>query len=133
MISAKLYLELERKQRMILVRALYHTVLQVVLVVWLRTTKSLKQEGIIRFEMEGASLRDIIPTIVVKGVCDYVDGHKGKEWQLNAAAAAAACAKCMLKNWTGTSRPIEDKSGYKEPVPSAIHQVFSVNLTKRHP
>ncbi|KAJ6109958.1 hypothetical protein N7486_002193 [Penicillium sp. IBT 16267x] len=88
-----------------------------------------KQEGVIGFEMEGAGLWDIIPTIVVKGVCDYADSHKGKEWQLYAAAAAAACAKGILNKWRGTLRPIEDKSDYKEPAPSPIHQVFSGNFT----
>ncbi|KAJ5654806.1 hypothetical protein N7490_001809 [Penicillium lividum] len=88
-----------------------------------------EQEGVIGFEMEGAGLWDIIPTIVVKGVCDYADSHKGKEWQLYAAAAAAACAKGVLKKWRRTSRPIEDKSDYKEPAPSPIHQVFSGNFT----
>ncbi|KAJ5559559.1 hypothetical protein N7513_001958 [Penicillium frequentans] len=88
-----------------------------------------EQEGVIGFEMEAAGLWDIIPTIVVKGVCDYADSHKGKEWQLYAAAAAAACAKGMLKKWRRSSRPIEDRSDYKEAAPSPIHQVFSGNFT----
>ncbi|KAJ5503375.1 hypothetical protein N7463_006249, partial [Penicillium fimorum] len=82
-----------------------------------------EQEGVIGFEIEGAGLWDIIPTIVVKGVCDYADSHKRKEWKLYAAAAAAACAKVM------TPRPIEDMSDYNEPAPSPIHQVFSGNFT----
>lgn len=34
-----------------------------------------KEEEVINFEMEGAGLWDMIPTIVVKGVCDYADSH----------------------------------------------------------
>ena len=88
-----------------------------------------KREGVIGFEMEGAGLWDIIPTIVVKGVCDYADSHKNKEWQPYAAATAAACAKGILKIWKGTPRWTGDRSDDKESAPSQIHQVFSGNFT----
>ena len=53
-------------------------------------------ESIIAFEMEGAGVWDNIPCIVVKGVCDYSDSHKNKDWQFFAAATAAACARAIL-------------------------------------
>jgi nucleoside phosphorylase len=57
-----------------------------------------KREKVIAFEMEGAGVFDIIPSIVViKGVCDYADSHKNKKWQAYAAATAAAYMKAFLK------------------------------------
>ncbi|KAJ9492921.1 hypothetical protein VN97_g270 [Penicillium thymicola] len=88
-----------------------------------------KQEGVIGFEMEGAGLWDTIPTIVVKGVCDYADSHKGKDWQLYAAATAAACAKGMLKIWRGSVRRMKDRSNEEQSAPSPTHQIFSGSFT----
>ncbi len=58
-----------------------------------------KTDRIIAFEMEGAGVWDYYPSLVIKGVCDYADSHKNKEWQRYAANAAAACAKAILKDW----------------------------------
>jgi nucleoside phosphorylase/tetratricopeptide (TPR) repeat protein len=58
-----------------------------------------KADGIIAFEMEGAGLWDHFPSIVIKGVCDYADSHKNKQWQRYAAATAAACLKAFLREW----------------------------------
>ncbi|KAI1036182.1 hypothetical protein LB504_011437 [Fusarium proliferatum] len=51
------------------------------------------------FEMESAGVWDIFPCIVIKGVCDYADSHKNKEWQQFASASAAACARVFLDYW----------------------------------
>jgi nucleoside phosphorylase len=59
-----------------------------------------KRDGIIAFEMEGAGVWDYFPSIVIKGVCDYADSHKNKQWQPYAAATAAACTKAFLKGWS---------------------------------
>ncbi|KAJ5160681.1 uncharacterized protein N7482_007685 [Penicillium canariense] len=53
-------------------------------------------ENIIGFEMEGAGVWDNLPCIVIKGVSDYADSHKTKEWQHFAAASAAACTRAIL-------------------------------------
>ncbi|KAJ6157411.1 hypothetical protein N7470_005003 [Penicillium chermesinum] len=53
----------------------------------------------IAFEMEGAGLWDEVPSIVVKGVCDYADSHKHKAWQPFAAATAAAVTKSILNRY----------------------------------
>jgi nucleoside phosphorylase len=53
----------------------------------------------IAFEMEGAGVWDVFPCVVIKGVCDYADSHKNKEWQRYAAASAASCAKAFLDYW----------------------------------
>jgi nucleoside phosphorylase len=55
-----------------------------------------KREQVIGFEMEGAGIWDTIPCILVKGVSDYADSHKSKDWQLFAAASAAACMRALL-------------------------------------
>jgi hypothetical protein len=56
-------------------------------------------EGVIGFEMEGAGTWDQYSTVVIKGVCDYADSHKHKDWQIFAAATAASCAKAFLEQW----------------------------------
>ncbi|KAM0345653.1 hypothetical protein ACHAPU_006307 [Fusarium lateritium] len=52
--------------------------------------------GLIGLEMEAAGTMNRIPVGVIRGVCDYADEHKNKEWQPYAAAMAAAFAKAVL-------------------------------------
>ncbi|KOS36610.1 hypothetical protein ACN38_g12632 [Penicillium nordicum] len=52
--------------------------------------------GALCFEMEAAGLMMDFPCIVVRGICDYADTHKNKEWQGYAALAAASYAKELL-------------------------------------
>ncbi|PWI64608.1 hypothetical protein PCL_09502 [Purpureocillium lilacinum] len=47
-------------------------------------------------EMEAAGLMDNFPCLVIRGVCDYADSAKNKEWQEYAAAVAAAYAKEII-------------------------------------
>jgi nucleoside phosphorylase len=47
-------------------------------------------------EMEAAGLMNNYPCLVIRGICDYADSHKNKEWQGYAAATAAAYAKELL-------------------------------------
>ncbi|KAE8390429.1 hypothetical protein BDV23DRAFT_183530 [Aspergillus alliaceus] len=51
---------------------------------------------ILCFEMEAAGIIDEIPSLVIRGICDYCDSHKNKQWQGYAAFAAAASAKAIL-------------------------------------
>ncbi|EGC46912.1 pfs domain-containing protein [Histoplasma capsulatum var. duboisii H88] len=53
--------------------------------------------GIICVEMEAAGLMDEFPCLVVRGISDYADSHKNKEWQPYAAATAAAYVKELLE------------------------------------
>ncbi|KAI9664127.1 MAG: hypothetical protein M1821_007618 [Bathelium mastoideum] len=62
----------------------------------------------IAFEMEGAGTWDNLPTIVIKGICDYADSHKNKKWQKYAAASAAAFTKAFLKEWREVDRPLQN-------------------------
>jgi nucleoside phosphorylase len=52
--------------------------------------------GALCFEMEAAGLMLDFPCIVVRGVCDYADSHKNKQWQGYAALAAASYTKELL-------------------------------------
>ena len=52
--------------------------------------------GVLCFEMEAAGLMNTFPCLVVRGICDYSDSHKNKEWQAYAAATAAAFTKELL-------------------------------------
>jgi hypothetical protein len=46
--------------------------------------------------MEAAGLMNTFPCVVIRGLCDYADSHKNKQWQEYAAATAAAYAKELL-------------------------------------
>jgi hypothetical protein len=66
-------------------------------------------------EMEAAGLMDNFPCIVIRGICDYADSHKNKDWQEHAAAVAAAFAKELLASVQPSDvegeRPIKDILG----------------------
>ena len=55
------------------------------------------EKDILCFEMEAAGLMNHFPCLVVRGVCDYADTHKNKDWQGFAAMMAAAYAKDLLR------------------------------------
>lgn len=57
-----------------------------------------RELGILCFEMEAAGLMDHFPCVVIRGICDYSDSHKNKQWQPYAAAVAAASAKELLSH-----------------------------------
>jgi nucleoside phosphorylase len=52
--------------------------------------------GVLCFEMEAAGLMNTFPSLVIRGICDYSDSHKNKNWQAYAAAVAAAYTKELL-------------------------------------
>jgi nucleoside phosphorylase len=56
--------------------------------------------GVLCFEMEAAGLMNSLPSLIIRGICDYADSHKNNTWQpfAAAAAAAAACAKEILSS-----------------------------------
>ncbi|TIA06448.1 hypothetical protein D6C80_10320 [Aureobasidium pullulans] len=56
-----------------------------------------KKKGIMCFEMEAAGLMNRLPCLVVRGICDYSDSHKNKEWQGYAAMTASAYTMDLLK------------------------------------
>jgi nucleoside phosphorylase len=52
--------------------------------------------GVLCFEMEAVGLMNNFPCVLVRGICDYADSHKNKQWQTYAAGTAAAYAKEVL-------------------------------------
>ncbi|KAH7205287.1 hypothetical protein BKA60DRAFT_685024 [Fusarium oxysporum] len=54
------------------------------------------KKGVLCFEMEAAGLMNHFPCLVIRGICDYSDSHKNKDWQGFAAMVAAAYAKNLL-------------------------------------
>ncbi|KAK4497731.1 hypothetical protein PRZ48_010384 [Zasmidium cellare] len=63
-----------------------------------RDALSAQYSGVFAFEMEAAGIANILPCLVVRGMCDYCDSHKNKAWQPFSAAAAAAWTKELLRN-----------------------------------
>ncbi|UKZ83618.1 hypothetical protein TrVFT333_011427 [Trichoderma virens FT-333] len=63
-------------------------------------------------EMEAAGLMNNFPCIVIRGICDYADSQKNKDWQEYAAAVAAAFAKELLQyvqpSDVDAERPVRD-------------------------
>ena len=58
------------------------------------TRDKLGQElGILCFEMEAASLMDNFPCLVIRGIYDYADSHKSKQWQGYAAGNSSSICK----------------------------------------
>ncbi|EGX46242.1 hypothetical protein AOL_s00110g66 [Orbilia oligospora ATCC 24927] len=52
-----------------------------------------RSKDVLCFEMEAAGIVNELPTLVIRGICDYSDSHKNKEWQPYAAFSAAVFAK----------------------------------------
>lgn len=52
--------------------------------------------NILCFEMEAAGIMNAVPSLVIRGICDYADSHKNELWQEYACATAAAYAKMLL-------------------------------------
>ncbi|KAF6817935.1 Kinesin light chain 5, partial [Colletotrichum sojae] len=77
-----------------------------------RTRDALAAErDVLCFEMEAAGLMNHFPCLVIRGICDYSDSHKNKEWQGFAAMMAAAYAKDLLHQIAPTSIEAEKPIG----------------------
>ncbi|KAK6344679.1 hypothetical protein TWF718_006637 [Orbilia javanica] len=57
---------------------------------------SLDPDGVLCFEMEAAGLMNTLECLVIRGICDYADSHKNKNWQPYAARMAAAYARELI-------------------------------------
>jgi nucleoside phosphorylase len=70
------------------------------------------KKAVLCFEMEAAGLMNHFPCLVIRGICDYSDSHKNKEWQGFAAMMAAAYAKDLLRqippNKVEAEKPISE-------------------------
>ncbi|KAL4862739.1 hypothetical protein BDV12DRAFT_39188 [Aspergillus spectabilis] len=85
-----------------------------------RTRDSIAQDlEVLCFEMEAAGLMDEIPSLVIRGICDYCDSHKHKEWQAYSALVAAAYARALL-----IQVPLQDQSADpKQPITEESHWI----------
>ncbi|KAH6971480.1 nucleoside phosphorylase, partial [Ilyonectria sp. MPI-CAGE-AT-0026] len=84
--------------------------------------------NVLCIEMEAAGLLDY-PSIVVRGICDYADSQKNKDWQEHASAVAAACAKEFL----GYLQPsdIGNQCPISETLGQVLEKVTSLNVKAR--
>ncbi|KAK7219335.1 hypothetical protein V2G26_007338 [Clonostachys chloroleuca] len=80
-----------------------------------------QQLDAICFEMEAAGLMDILPCLPIRGICDYSDSHKNKEWQRYAAATAAAYARELLG-----ALPVAEVQTKVVPAPDPLQASFQV-------
>ncbi|CAI7672668.1 unnamed protein product [Penicillium pancosmium] len=72
------------------------------------------EENVIAFEMESAGITNTLPCLVVKGVCDYADSHKDKQWQKYTAGVSAACMKALLEQWAVIDSPWKSSEQRKD-------------------
>lgn len=56
-----------------------------------------QEKGVLCFEMEAAGLMNHFPCLVIRGICDYSDTHKNKQWQGYAAMTAASYTRDLLR------------------------------------
>lgn len=65
-----------------------------------------REHGVLCFDMEAAGVAVAFSSqlLVVRGICDYSDSQKNKDWQDYAAATAAAYVKLLLSVVPATTR-----------------------------
>ncbi|UKZ74466.1 hypothetical protein TrVFT333_002135 [Trichoderma virens FT-333] len=86
-----------------------------------------RDHDVICFEMEAAGLVDTLPCLVIRGICDYSDSHKNKQWQRYAAATAAAYAKELLIEAI-PEIVMEPSSGSDEPCSAEAETTLAARL-----
>lgn len=79
------------------------------------------ENGVLYFEMEAAGLMNHFPCLVIRGICDYSDTHKNKEWQGYIVMAAAAYTKDLLRRIPPNK--VKAEKGIREIV--SISKLFS--------
>lgn len=91
---------------------------------------------ILCFEMEAAGLMDQLPCLVIRGICDYCDSHKSKQWQGYAALTAAAYTKTLLGVLPGYN---DARNSRKEPThpiapsPNDLERIKGILQPSVHP
>ncbi|CAI6334359.1 unnamed protein product [Periconia digitata] len=93
--------------------------------------KFARENGVLCFEMEAAGLMNHFPCLVIRGICDYADTHKNKDWQCYAAMVAAAYAKDLLLRISVTKVEAETRladilGDVKEDVQTVIRDVRGI-------
>ncbi|KAK2760564.1 pfs domain-containing protein [Colletotrichum kahawae] len=80
------------------------------------------EKNVLCFEMEAAGLMNHFPCLVIRGICDYSDSHKNKQWQGYAAMTAAAYAKALISVVLPTK--VENERRLAEIVEVGLQNVF---------
>ncbi len=90
------------------------------------------EDSILSFEMEACGLMDNFPCLVIRGICDYADSHKNKQWQPYSAATAAAYAKELLSTIPARHdrRALESDTYPQRQVPEE-HKSFQYTTRRR--
>lgn len=89
-----------------------------------------QETGAICLEMEAAALMDEYPCLVVRGICDYADSHKIKEWQPYAAAVATAYVK-ELSLSMGRSKTTADVAPMQSPLEKMMESLAFDSMDAR--
>ncbi|KAI1070287.1 hypothetical protein LB507_010322 [Fusarium sp. FIESC RH6] len=74
-----------------------------------------KELSCVCLEMEAAGIMDSSPYLTIRGICDYSDSHKNKEWQEYAALAAAAYTKELLLAMPANIATIDKRRKMQQP------------------
>jgi nucleoside phosphorylase len=61
-----------------------------------RNKTSAELNGVLCIKIEAAGLMNTFLCLVIRGICDYADSHKNRQWQSYAAGTAAAYTKELL-------------------------------------
>ncbi|KAJ5932852.1 hypothetical protein N7516_007341 [Penicillium verrucosum] len=69
------------------------------------------EKDVLCFEMEAAGLMNTFPCLVIRGIYDYSDSHKNKDWQGYAAMVAATYAKDLLQRISLNRIEAEERIG----------------------
>ncbi|KAG4293320.1 pfs domain-containing protein [Fusarium proliferatum] len=93
--------------------------------------------GCICFEMESAGVMEAFPCLAIRGICDYSDSHKNKEWQNYAAMVAASYAKELLSAIpiasvsTWKRQRVEESSSPRNPdIDLCLRESTAVNILR---
>ncbi|KAL7802862.1 ankyrin repeat-containing domain protein [Trichoderma afarasin] len=98
------------------------------------------EKDVLCFEMEAAGLMNYFPCLIIRGICDYSDSHKNKDWQGYAAMVAAAYAKDLLykiapNSVTAEKRIIDVLSDVQETVNGMekdVHKLIHKQYNQEH-
>ncbi|KAH7025222.1 ankyrin repeat-containing domain protein [Microdochium trichocladiopsis] len=92
--------------------------------------KMAEEKGVLCFEMEAAGLMNHFPCLVIRGICDYSDTHKNKQWQSYAAMVAAAVAVDLLRLVSATK--VEHETRLKDTIKHKTKAAVKATSSEQH-
>ncbi|GIC90534.1 uncharacterized protein Aud_006969 [Aspergillus udagawae] len=101
----------------------------------LRRDQIAQEYRVLCFETEAADLNKRFPCLVIRGICDYADSHRNKDFQEYAAATAACYAKEVISRLPRDGMQSTIAHGLGEPTKSHATEVRQdrAAATKQHP